>query len=518
MKLHNYTYKSDLKNDDLVLKADKNLLKLSNHKLTESDILQELKKYNLVDTLLAVGRTYAYIQSFDFDAFRVFAHRPIGSEHWLRADLLARLAHLAIKSGATKLSPKHLSANLLPNMLLLCHEISRLIEKIIPINENTLLNHVCMMDVEQLTLQQDIRHIACRNYALYTKNDFQEKFKQRIGLNLKEYFNIAIFFMAFFKRNTIFFEIDDMVKVLPKEETLFFSQKNILKIVEYLSITVEKYKELLKQEHYKNVMPLQDRPIIKLSLYGKIKYIVPSPAYFIEKVYNGVFYDIENEYEKHTDFTNELGIVFEDYVGKIIKEYSEGFTVKSGDEITYKKSGTLAKYTDWTVYNDDQAYIIEVKSAVLPLFDIYSESLSGFIKKHIIPAYKQIINNILYQNNYLELNFLKDKKQIPIIVFRNVPFINLPLFEKEIRREIKNHVDNNPKDYFIWKYLNSQKVFLFSIAEFEIFWANRTIATIEDIFDGKGSSDSVLTFLQKKSSDVKEHKIFSKMYGYLFGS
>ena len=300
-----------------------------------------------------------------------------------------------------------------------------------------------------------------------------------------------------------------------------FGSDEIIKIViNHLSIDYKEYKGKIDIYENKNIIPLQDKPIIKIKERNKDVFIIPLPPLLIEKVYNGIFYDLEKLFQKRNDFTEKFGLIFEKYVGNIVIYYKNNTEIYEEKDLTYKKNGVEAKFVDWSIVDKDITYLIEVKSAVLPLKDIYNETLKNFIIMHIVKAYKQIINKIKDIEQYNELKKVKNKFYKPIIIFRNIPFLNYIQFKNEIEKTIEDYIKNNTDDYFILEYIKTNKIFLFNINDFELYWANRNLIDIDNLFKHieNNTGVSIRSFLSSLTAKLEEHQYlisnFNKIIDY----
>lgn len=507
-----YNHKNNIANF-----TDKNLVKLrqkaDGDKLKEQAILDELKKYNLKDALISIGKIYqSMYHSIKQKDIRVFAGKHPNFDFLLRVDSLTKLAHLFIKSGANDYKRNLISKNMDANITWLNVIISNHCEEKIPINNETVLNYLCILYYEQIELQKSIKNSMCRNYLIY-EEEFGELFKNFTKLTLQEYFYLCFILIVYLNTNYPYFYKNDLLNIVKGGKIPLCSDSLFANFIDFLSIDYKTYREKIKSSN--NFMPIQQYPIIKTTQFGNEFCMVPVPPYLIEKVYNGIFFDFENMYSSKIKFREKFGLVFEKYVGKFIQYYATNANILSEKQVSYIKNKSDAYFTDWTVIEKDIVYAIEVKSISMPLCDVYNITTEDFVKKHILKAYKQIITKINDVDMCEELSFLKDKKIVPIIVFRNVPYINSKIFySMGIENILENHIKKCPKDEFIKKYLQEKNIYTFNIDEFEMYWINRNLFSINALFEtiSKDSSESIDSLMKQNKHFEYKNPLFDKIY------
>lgn len=107
-------------------------------------------------------------------------------------------------------------------------------------------------------------------------------------------------------------------------------------------------------------------------------------------------------------------------------------------------------------------YLIEVKSKEVPLKYIYEKSLDKYFKDRVINELRQIPKKILDIESEQILKPLKGQKYYPIVVFKNIPFINSSII-------IECLLSTLSPDEELYKLINEQKMFIFNIDDFENF-------------------------------------------------
>ena len=497
--------------------VDKNLKRLRSknrsNQLKEEEILYELKKYNLKDAIKSIAIIYqSMYHNVKSKDIRVFACEHPSFPCLLRVDTLTKLTHLFIKSGTNDYKTKLISENLEANILWLNGILSNHLENKIPLNNETILNHLCILYYEQIELQKNVMHCICRNYLIYDE-ELGTLFKKITKLSLQEYFYLCFVMIAYLNNNPPFFYKNKLLKIAQEGRIPYCSASSLNTFIEHISIDYAGYREKINLNN--NFMPIQEYPIIKTVEQGQKLYIVPVPPYLIEKVYNGIFFDFEKAFASKIKFREKFGQVFEKYVGKFIEYYAPQADIKPEKAMTYIKNRSNADFADWTIIEKDIAYIIEVKSVMMPLSDIYNTTTTAFVRKHIIKAYKQIITKINDINRYDELAFLRNKTIIPIIVFRNIPYINSKLFYNMVINDtLEAYIAENPEEKFIKDYLYEKNIFAFNIDEFEYYWINRNNIQIKALFEEaiQDSAESITSIMSKQTDIIQNNAFFDEIF------
>lgn len=493
---------------NIISRADKNILNLikDNKKTSEETLFEELRKYNLLDALMCISLLNQFIfrKNGNLKSIRVFSCIDEELNFIYRSDILAKLTHFFIKSGANDYKKKRISLKADANLIVLHNIISNYLEPEIPINEDTLANHICIIIKEQLEPQKSLVSQTARNYLLF-KDMYEEKFIKNSGLTFAQYFNTCLCVLANSYAIRPFFKKREILDICNKKPVPFVNKTAIENFLNYLSIDYSGYRnDILKYEKL-NIYPLHSKPIIKTGSKENETYMIVNPCFLAEKVFNGLFFDIERTFETNKKFRDEFGRIFESYVGKFLKY--EAKNIKIIPEITYRKNHTNAQFVDWIVLENDTAYLIEVKSSTMPLDDVYNSNIDNYINKHIIGAYLQIIKKLNDIKTSKELQFLKDKQVKPIIIFRDVlPFYN-ELFRKKLIDAIEK-MKNIENKNLIKDFLKTNKIFIFSINDFEYFWLNRNNIKIEKLFKviENDASESIFSVLFKLENFNGENK------------
>lgn len=466
----------------------------------KNKLLNKLRNFNIFEAFYQIGLLYREMLKLNNDSdFMVFAHEFNFKNftYLFRIDLLLVIVHLFIMSGANKYGKKTLTPYTKVNLMYLSDIVQELQHSEFEINEDTLFNHFCMYYKEQLLYQENFKENLCHNYLIY-KEKYSQKIKDITGLDYDTYFRTSLVLIilssrilepSFNKKR-----IEEVLTDFPEEYCITDS---MIKLLDFLSIDIKTYKSQQALSKYKDLIFLQYKPVIKELVFNQEVYFIPLPFLFIDKLFSGLYYTLQDSYSNITAFRNEFGVVFEDYVGKIVKRDLNDYKILSDKDLPYVKNKSQSKFVDWVVYNDNIAYLIEVKASMLPLSNIYNTDINDFIERHIIKDYNQMISHLKDVETIKEFEFLRNKKIIPIIIYKDIPLLNTYLFKNTVIKYIEQTTNNTD----LIDIVNNDKIYLFNVADFQLFWINKMNFQISEIFETLKSNggESIRTIIEKHS-------------------
>ncbi len=281
--------------------------------------------------------------------------------------------------------------------------------------------------------------------------------------------------------------------ITEKEFTNFFNT---------LSVDYSGFKVLSKNESFSltgsstqfyGFTPFDQFPTIK----NESEILILSPYYLAKKLSYSVYFDLLHFFQNGEDprrnpFSNEFGLVFENYVGKQLNNLNDG-----GELIhEFEFDTDNKKFTDWSLLYGDQLILIEVKKSLLPnsiKFLMDKVELKNVLKRNIIYGLKQCyskINHIKNETRGLEL-FSDTANFYPLIV----------VFDD-------SYLLNN---YFIRRIID--EVLAEEEIVFEKNWQIITVRELENIVNVCSEEKTLLSILQEKI--VNEDNIFMDWDKYL---
>lgn len=406
-----------------------------------------LRKYNLKDALqvITILSQMIYRENPTYHNFRPFGLICKNGEMLTTMSILADLTYHFILSGANDRNNSKISNKAFFNGITLsrlCHyhlDTQKFNEKIFNI-----YNLLQILAKEQGQMQLPIIPALARNFIMFEiiakGKDLYEKhpnlsksiftkFEESLIVTYKEYFQITFLIFAFvlYDKRTV---LDPKILADLDVKHNVFTLDKISQILEYLSASYDDYKQLASDSV--SINPLYQKPIIKFDDKRFGKYTCPNLSIFLEKCWNGLFYDAEKYYKENlqknpNDTIREIfGYIFEEYIGILIKETLSNATIYP--EITYIKKKNQFHFFDWIIEIERnetrEYYLIEVKSSEVPNRYCYDEQLNNYYKQDVIKRINKGIQKLSDIENVEELSFLKGKKIYPIFIFKDLPFVN----------------------------------------------------------------------------------------------
>lgn len=479
-----------------------------------------IRKYNLKDALqvITVLSQMIYRENPTYHNFRPFGLICSNGEMLTTMAILADLTYHFIMSGANDRNNTKISSKAFYNGITLsrlCHY--HLNQKKFNEENFNVYNLLQILAKEQGQMQLPIVPALTRNFIMFEKitkgTDLYEKrpqiskdiftnFEKYLKLTYKEYFQITFLIFAFilYDKRTV---IDPKILASLDVKSNIFTLDKIDQVLEYLSANYDEYRQLANNGI--NLNPLYQKPIIKFEDKRFGKYTCPNLSIFLEKCWNGLFYDAEKYYKENlqknpNDTIREtFGYIFEEYVGILIKETLP--KAKIYPEITYMKNKNQFHFFDWIIEiernNLKEYYLIEVKSSEVPNRYCYNEQLNNYYKKDVIKRIHKGINKLSDIESVKELAFLKGEKVYPIFIFKDLPFVNSTVINdlliscSEDYQELCTKIKNN-------------ELYIFNIDAFENF--------IEMIKDETFNIDWLFNE-QKDKPGENLNSIMQKKYG-----
>lgn len=406
-----------------------------------------LRKYNLKDALqvITILSQMIYRENPTYHNIRPFGLICKNGEMLTTMSILADLTYHFILSGANDRNNSKISNKAFFNGITLsrlCHyhlDTQKFNEK----NFN-IYNLLQILAKEQGQMQLPIIPALARNFIMFEiiakGKDLYEKrpnlsksiftkFEESLIVTYKEYFQITFLIFAFvlYDKRTL---LDPKILADLDVKHNVFTLDKISQILEYLSASYDDYKQLASDSV--SINPLYQKPIIKFDDKRFGKYTCPNLSTFLEKCWNGLFYDAEKYYKENlqknpNDTIREIfGYIFEEYIGILIKETLSNATIYP--EITYIKKKNQFHFFDWIIEIERnktrEYYLIEVKSSEVPNRYCYDEQLNNYYKQDVIKRINKGIQKLSDIENVEELSFLKGKKIYPIFIFKDLPFVN----------------------------------------------------------------------------------------------
>lgn len=468
-------------------------------RVTEDELKAVLKRYNLRDGLIALGKASNYIHNFKGEgSMGKTAFQDPETGVIVPQFGLAYLANTLIISGANDYKSKYIGnkqnllilSNIYTNSLIL-PEINKTDSA--PFEKKDLPSMLVRMYGEQLEYQFNSVLLIARTIVIYTDlinripskrfDSFLIIFERETGLTFEEYFFLSMAVLACVQKTATFrkealteAQIPSMRKVLTDE-----------KVTSFLKILSADYQTFRDEDRLMNATldpvftkfrfnPLLVYPIIKTDRTEIDPYVVPNALAFVKKAFGGLYWWFHRHFEASgnwQDFRNYYGEVFEQYVGKILKQMYGDAAVHP--EIIYKKG----KFIDWWVERDSKIYLFEAKAYQFPLFIKQTGDLDLLVKEvksKSVQAIEQVYNRMQDIERYDELAIFRGKQLIPIIVFMEIPLASGNLYKEIVDEELASLEQSGLKG------IKNTKIHFLNIEELELYGGAVDQISLEEAF------------------------------------
>lgn len=503
---------------------------LGEGRLTEAQLKEVLRRYNLRDGLIVLGRASNLVfNDKSTNSMGKAASRDPSTGVVVSQFGLAYLASALIASGANDYKLKQIGDK--QNLLTLLNiysndlvspELKR--EPTAPFTHRDMAPLMVRMHAEQFEYQFNFLNLIARNIIIY--NDviklvppqkfeaLNTIFEKETGLTFPDYFVIAFATWAVAQKTATFRKDVLSGSQIPSMQEALTDEK----VTNFLNILSADYGTFRKEDSDTNINldpiftkyrfnPLLVYPVIKTDKEATDPYVIPNTLAFLKKSFGGLYWWFHRHFEAtghQQDFRNYFGEVFEQYVGRILKEaYGEE---NVHPEITYPKG----KFVDWWVEHNSVIYLFEVKAYqfALPTKQTGDNALLiKEVKSKIVKSIEQVFKRMSEIDNYTELAIFRNKKVVPIIVFLEIPLASGHLYRELIDDELKELESKGLAG------IKDAKIHLLNIEELELFSEAVDRIPLEEVFAKyeKNIAEGFLSVVQKELGKPPRNKYLDKV-------
>lgn len=504
-------------------------------KVTEEDLKTVLKRYNLRDGLITLGRASNYIFSNgDPNNIGRAVHREPQTGAIVSQFALAYLANMLLISGANDYKSKFIGEKDKDNWLILCNIYSnQLIQPELKddfgvMDKTKLRSMMIRMYFEQMTYQFAPAPLISRTIVLF--NELAKKiqpgkfenlstiFEKETGLNIYDYICLAMAVWAGAQKTSTF-RIDMFTRATISKMKDVLTEDKLKKFLSILKADYKTFRETdanlnknLKPELTKTRFnPLHIFPIIETDAKNLgDPYVIPNVTCFTKKAFGGLYWWFHLYFEKNNkqqDFRNYFGYVFQEYVGIILKGVFGDDKVHP--EVVYDKD---KKFIDWWVKRDEKIYLFEVKANQFSLASMQTgdnETIANNEIKKIVDAVEQVYRRVADIPRHKELKMFQGRTTVPFVIFMNVPFITGNMYEELILEALKQREkDKNLPG------LKDFVCYLLNVEEFELFDGVVGKIELEDVYPAvkKDLREGFLSIIAKAKGSPLRNSYLDKVY------
>jgi hypothetical protein len=277
--------------------------------------------------------------------------------------------------------------------------------------------------------------------------DIPTRFEEVIGLSIEQFMQLGLIFsggraIQHKARGTISREY---LKKGRESGLEILSDENVTRFLKAVSCNHEEFRALAAQEIYTvddlryvlyEFNPLKKRPLVQIH---PDRWVAPNPDLIIDRVTFGILYDLLDA--DHTEFTGAFGLVFQEYVGDLLKSVyppEKVFAEKPYGSKKQRKDGPA----DWTVIEEDVALLFECKSFI-PSLDFVSIANQADVEhyaKRVADAVEQTYKHIAaIQAGETGLEeFAGLDAKVIVLTLGRVETVNTAFFKPEIDQNLAN--------------------------------------------------------------------------------
>jgi len=353
---------------------------------TENDFKHFATQFNRIETLRSICSISSQLFS-NKDKHNKLGEVPVGEA------ILLDLAYRVIKYCNDN-KQSGMNDDQLKIALRMCH---KLFDANFTKTHKNAQEILTIIAYRQFIFQENIFNNFARNYYIFTDLwyrtpvskdiDILAEIESEIGTS---YENSLFFAYALVGNKDGHFWIYDEEKIneFNAKTKITFQLDSHEKFVKWCS---GDYETILKEKHL--LPPFVIHPIIETKTKPTKKdgevFMIASPHYIQDKVTYGLYFTLIDRFNKggcNNKFKELFGIVFQEYVGELLKFYFKTWEIIP--EIKYKKGKhNFQDSIDWFILKDDKLIMIEVKQSSLFLkskYDPSSEGIKSDLRKTVI--------------------------------------------------------------------------------------------------------------------------------------
>lgn len=502
------------------LSGDRDIGELSNKPegtVSEKELRDVLSSYNLRDGLIVFGRASNYVQNAKGEeAIGRGAIRDPRTGVIVSQFGLAYLANALIMSGTNDYKKKIIGKD--QNLLLLSQiynnclvfpEIQK--EDSAPFTKKDFMSLMVRMNSEQFEYQFNAVLLVARTILIFTDiidlvkttrfEPLDTIFKRETNLTFEEYLYLVIAVWAATQKTATFRKEALTQAQIPSMQEVLTDEK----VSDFLKILSTDYSTFRSEDDKVNsgldpiftkfrFNPLLIYPIIKTDQSAIDPYVIPNTVAFVKRAFGGLYWWFHRYFEtlgNWHDFRNYYGEVFEQYVGKILKQMYGEKNVHP--EIIYKNG----KFIDWWIEKDSKIYLFEVKAYQFALPTKQTggiELLINEVRKKIVQTIEQVYKRVQDIESYSELSIFRQKKIIPTVVFMEIPLASVNLYKEIIEEELIRLEESGMKG------IRDMKIHFLNVEELELYSDAVDKIPLEEVFDRyeNNPAEGFLSTLQKE--------------------
>jgi hypothetical protein len=201
-----------------------------------------------------------------------------------------------------------------------------------------------------------------RYYKLFSHPELETILHRKIGLSAKDLYRLSLGLLAHFCQH---FALDYPPRITIPD----LNQAKLDTLLTHIARPLGELREHAQQTHKVDVNypylfnPLRVYPVIHTCIAGRSRLIAPIPTLLFRRFTEGIYYEINREYNFSTAFGNS----FQSYVGEAIQRANKSGALAVYSEAEYWVGKERKDTVDWMVADQTAALFIESKTKRLVL-------------------------------------------------------------------------------------------------------------------------------------------------------
>lgn len=333
----------------------------------------------------------------------------------------------------------------------------------------------CLMRVvsNQFDYQRPLRNLLQRTFAIYrdlwprVQNvlPVRNTIESISGLDIEE---LLVLCFAFTNRaSNGFFRLYPENLTTDRRISHIFTQEKQQRFVDWISRNYREFREQSKAELKKVPAPSYEKyrlnPLVKLPAIRTDRnpkpgeppvYLVPIPRLLVERVTRGLYFELSDHFmgpDKGNPFRTSFGLVFQEYVGELLREAFGKASVLP--ELKYGKGKQKVDSTDWFVLKENRCILIEAKQSSIYLnakswgdLEAIRDDLSKTVGKGVKQLWRT--EQALRSNAFKEFGHLSHVKEFErLVVTHDRPYFTNSILRDQVRERFRQEGAKVPDDY-----------------------------------------------------------------------
>lgn len=411
-----------------------------NIKCSEDDFKQFVSQFSRIETLRQICSISSQLFLEGKSIYKI-------GEVPVREDLLYDFAYRIIKHCDDK-TERQMNDGEVELAFKMCYVLND--AELITKKRRNAFEILTMISYRQFHYQQHNYNNFARNYYIYTNLwyrlpisqsiDILSEVKSEIGMPY-EYAILFAYALAGNKNGHFWIYDEKIIEELKNSTGLNLSVDDHSKFVDWCS---GDYDGILNQNN--QLPPFVRYPIIETKSKpvenNDEVFLIASQQLLHDKLTSGLYFYLMDRFNKgkgKNKFKEIFGLVFQEYVGEILRYYFTAWEIIP--EIKYKKmKKNTQDSVDWFLIKDDKLIMIEVKQSSIFINSKYNPSIGGIksdLRQTVMHGVKQLKTSErdIKSKKYQKLHRFRNVKSFMKLIVVNDPLFNANYIVKNLFKD-----------------------------------------------------------------------------------